>query len=194
MRFVLGDLTATQAVLLLGQNHDRPALRRLVGQARELSGIGQFAVADAFDGDELDRLPVAQRDRSGLIQQQRVDVARRLHGFSAHREHVVLHHAIHSGDADGGKQAADRRGNQANEQGDQHRNGRSSAAARRLQSLYFAYGGSVTTASRKINVRPAIRMFRAISFGVFCRSAPSTSAIMRSRNVSPGLDVILILI
>ena len=52
----------------------------------------------------------------------------------------------------------------------------------------------MTTASRKISVRPAIRMFSAISFGVFCRSAPSTSAIMRSRNVSPGFDVILILI
>src|SRR6266446_765686 len=42
-------------------------------------------------------------------------------------------------------------------------------------------------------VRPASRMFNAISFGVFWRSAPSTNAIMRSRNVSPGLDVILIL-
>ena len=51
----------------------------------------------------------------------------------------------------------------------------------------------MATASKKINVRPAIRMFRAISLGVFCRTAPSTSAIMRSRNVSPGLDVILIL-
>src|SRR5271166_73322 len=56
----------------------------------------------------------------------------------------------------------------------------------------MAKGCSVTTASRKIIVRPASRMFSAISFGVFCRSAPSTSAIMRSRNVSPGLDVIFI--
>ena len=32
-------------------------------------------------------------------------------------------------------------------------------------------------------------MFSAISFGVFCRSAPSTSAIIRSRNVWPGSDV-----
>jgi hypothetical protein len=51
----------------------------------------------------------------------------------------------------------------------------------------------VTTASRKIIVSPASRMFSAISFGVFWRSAPSTSAIMRSRNVSPGLDVIFTL-
>ena len=32
-------------------------------------------------------------------------------------------------------------------------------------------------------------MFSAISFGVFCRSAPSTSAIMRSRKDEPGDEV-----
>ena len=52
----------------------------------------------------------------------------------------------------------------------------------------------MTTASKKIMVRPAKSMFRAISFGVFCRQAPSTSLIMRSRNVSPGLDVMRTLI
>ena len=35
---------------------------------------------------------------------------------------------------------------------------------------------------------PASRMLSAISFGVFCRSAPSTSAIMRSRKDEPGAD------
>ena len=50
---------------------------------------------------------------------------------------------------------------------------------------------SVTTTSRKTSVSTASRMLSAISFGVFCRTAPSTSAIMRSRNVSPGFDVIL---
>ena len=34
------------------------------------------------------------------------------------------------------------------------------------------------------------RMVSAISFGVFCRSAPSTSAIMRSTKDSPGAAVI----
>src|SRR5882757_5561564 len=34
-------------------------------------------------------------------------------------------------------------------------------------------------------VRPASRMVSAISFGVFCRSAPSTSLIMRSMKVDP---------
>ena len=50
-------------------------------------------------------------------------------------------------------------------------------------------GSSVTHTSRKMIVMPAKRMSRAISFGVFCRFAPSTMAIMRSRNVSPGLAV-----
>ena len=61
-------------------------------------------------------------------------------------------------------------------------------------TLKAANGCSVTTANRNISVSPAITMLRAISFGVFCRWAPSTSAIMRSRNVSPGLEVIFTLI
>src|ERR1044072_3220850 len=43
-------------------------------------------------------------------------------------------------------------------------------------------------------VMPASRMLSAISFGVFCRAAPSTSAIMRSMKVEPGAAVILTLI
>ncbi len=38
-------------------------------------------------------------------------------------------------------------------------------------------------------VSAASRMSSAISFGVFCRFAPSTSAIIRSRKASPGLAV-----
>jgi hypothetical protein len=38
-------------------------------------------------------------------------------------------------------------------------------------------------------VSPASRMLSAISFGVFWRSAPSTSAIMRSRKEWPGSAV-----
>ena len=54
----------------------------------------------------------------------------------------------------------------------------------------MANGSSVATASRKTIVRPASRIDSAISFGVFWRTAPSTSAIMRSRNVSPGSALI----
>ncbi len=41
-----------------------------------------------------------------------------------------------------------------------------------------------------MTVSAASRMFSAISFGVFCRLAPSTRAIIRSMKVSPGLEVI----
>jgi len=41
-------------------------------------------------------------------------------------------------------------------------------------------------ASRKTSVRAMSNMVSAISFGVFCRLAPSTMAIMRSMNASPG--------
>ncbi len=51
-------------------------------------------------------------------------------------------------------------------------------------------GRSVATTITKISVSAASRMFSAISFGVLRRSAPSTSAIMRSRNDWPGSCVI----
>ncbi len=53
-----------------------------------------------------------------------------------------------------------------------------------------ANGLSVTTTTRKTSVRPASRIDRAISFGVLRRSAPSTSAIIRSRKLCPGSCVI----
>src|SRR6266404_1037188 len=47
----------------------------------------------------------------------------------------------------------------------------------------------VTVANTKMMVRPASRILSAISFGVFCRSAPSTSLIMRSMKVEPWAAV-----
>ena len=54
----------------------------------------------------------------------------------------------------------------------------------------IANGCSVATASRKMIVSAASRMFSAISLGVFCRFAPSTRAIIRSMKLSPGFCVI----
>ena len=45
------------------------------------------------------------------------------------------------------------------------------------------------TTMTKISVNTASRTVKAISFGVFCRLAPSTRWIMRSRKLSPGLAV-----
>ena len=53
-----------------------------------------------------------------------------------------------------------------------------------------ANGCRETTANMKMIVRPASRMLSAISFGVFCRDADSTSPMILSRKVSPGFWVI----
>ena len=119
---MFGDLTPTQAVLLFRQDNDRAAFRRFICKTGELGGIGQFAVAHAFNRNEFDSLAVAKSDGSGFVEKESVDVAGSLDGFSAHRQHVVLHHAIHAGDADRGQQSADRRRNQADQQRDQNRN------------------------------------------------------------------------
>jgi hypothetical protein len=93
------------------------------------------------------RLAIAERDRAGLVEQQRVDVARGFDRAAGHREHVALDHAVHAGDADRREQAADRRRDQADEQRDQHVivTGRLPGLAPRT-----GIGCSVTQASRKI--------------------------------------------
>ena len=133
---MLGDFAAAQAVFLLGQHDDRASFRRFVGKAGELSGIRQFAFAHSVDRYEFDRLPIAQSDGSGLVQKQRVHIAGSLHRLSAHGQNVMLHHAIHAGDANRGKQSADGRRNQAHEQGDENGNGRGSAAADGLDGIF----------------------------------------------------------
>ena len=65
------------------------------------------------------REPVAVGDRAGLVEQDDVDVAGRLDRPAAHRQHVEARDAVHAGDADGGQQAADRRRDEAHEEGDQ---------------------------------------------------------------------------
>ena len=122
------DLAAANAELRLRQHDDAAALRRLVGERGELRAIGEQLRRNPGHGQELDRLPVAERDRAGLVEQQRVDVARRLDGAAAHRDHVLLNHAVHARDADRREQAADRRRDEADEQRDQDRNRRRAAA------------------------------------------------------------------
>ena len=117
----LVDFPAADAVPLLGQDHDAAPFRRFVRQAGKLRGLGQFLGIDAGGRDEFRRLAVAHRDRAGLVQQQHVDVAGGLHRAAAHGQHVLLHHAVDAGDADGREQSADRGRNQADQQRNQDR-------------------------------------------------------------------------
>ena len=120
LRAELGHVAAADAVFLLGQHDDRAALRRLVGERGELRRIGQFLLGHAAQRHELGRLAVAERDGAGLVEQQRVDVARRLDRAAGHGEHVEAHQPVHAGDADGRQQRADRGRDQRHEQRDQH--------------------------------------------------------------------------
>ena len=117
---VLAELALAQAEPLLRQHDDRAALGRLVGERRELRDLGELALLDAVDRQELGRLPVAERDRAGLVEQEHVDVAGRLDRAAGHREHVALHEPVHAGDADRREQRADRGRDERDEQRDQH--------------------------------------------------------------------------
>src|SRR3989441_345497 len=114
------DVALADRVLLLGQHHDAAPLRRLVGQRGELGGVGEVTVAHARRGNELGGLAIAERDGAGLVEQQHVDVTGRLHRPARHGDDVLLDHAVHAGDADGGEQRADRGRDEAHQQGDEH--------------------------------------------------------------------------
>src|SRR5216684_269431 len=55
----LGEFATSKTIHLLGEHDDAAAFGRLIGQRRELRGIGKLVLADARRGDELRRLPVA---------------------------------------------------------------------------------------------------------------------------------------
>ncbi len=68
----VGRLGRGDAVPLLGELDDRAALGRLVGQARRAAPPRRARRSvDAVHGEELGRLAVAERDRAGLVEQQR---------------------------------------------------------------------------------------------------------------------------
>ena len=117
------ELAAAEPVALLRQDDDRAALGRLVGEARELRRIGELGLVDAGKRKERGRLAVAERDRAGLVEEERRAVARGLDRAAREREHVALDEAVHPGDADRREQRADRRRDQADEQRDQHDDG-----------------------------------------------------------------------
>ena len=54
------------------------AFRGLVAERGQLRGVDQFRLVHARDRDELGGDTVAEGDRAGLVQQQRIDVACRL--------------------------------------------------------------------------------------------------------------------
>ena len=101
---------------LLAELQDALSLGGRVGERGEHRGHGQRVLVHALDGEELPRLPVAERDRAGLVEEQRVDVAGQFDGLAALRKQVVRERPVHAGDADGGQERADGRRDEADEE------------------------------------------------------------------------------
>ena len=115
------NFAAADVELLLGEHHDAAAFGRFIGQRGELRGIGELLLGDAGRGHEIRGHAIADGDGAGFVEQQHVDVARRLDGAAAGGHDVAADQAVDAADADGAEQAADGRGNQADQQRDQHR-------------------------------------------------------------------------
>ena len=105
---------------LLGQHHDGTPLGRLVGQRGQLGGVGHLCFAVRRRPGRSPRpCRLPEGDGAGLVQEQGLDVTRRLHRPAAHGQHVALHQAVHAGDPDGREQGPDGGRDEAHQQGDQ---------------------------------------------------------------------------
>ena len=176
------SVALAEAEPLLREHDDRAALGRLVGEARELRRVGQLAPrVTPGRGIELRRLAVAERDRAGLVEQQRVD------SRPPPRPRARTSRARCAARAGPSRRCRSPRAARRSSSGSGTR------AARRARSIDCSRARvdrerlQRDDASRKMIVSPASRMLSAISLASSAGSAPSTSAIMRSRNVSPGL-------
>jgi len=110
---------ALQTVFFLRQHHDGAALRRFVGHRCDQGDLGQFLFGMAVHRDKGHRLPIAQGDGAGLVEQHDVDVAGGLDGPAGQGDDVFLKEPVHPGDADGGQQGGDRGRGQTDEEGHQ---------------------------------------------------------------------------
>ncbi len=75
---------------------------------------------DAGRRKELRGGTISQSDRSRLVQQQHIHVARGFDCTPRHGDDVSLNQAVHAGNADSGQKTSNGRGNQANEKRDQY--------------------------------------------------------------------------
>ena len=119
-----GQFATAQFEFLLGEDHDAPPFGGFIRQRGELGGLREPFARHAGRRQKVRRLPVAERDGSGLVEQEHIDVAGRLDRPAGHREDVALEQPVHARDPDGAQQSADRRRDEANEQRNQRRDGK----------------------------------------------------------------------
>ena len=116
------QVAPTQSIGFFRQYDDGATFRRFVCQRGKLRGIGELVPANARGRQKFRGLSIAEGDRSSLIQEKCVHITGSFHCAARHGQYIVLHQAIHAGDANCGKKAANSGGNQANQQRYQHEN------------------------------------------------------------------------
>ena len=94
------EIGRRQAVTDLSQSDDRTTFGRVVGERGEQHRFGQDVLRDVAHGDELVGHAIAEGDRAGFIEQQRIDVAGRLDRAARSGDDVETDQTIHAGDAD----------------------------------------------------------------------------------------------
>src|SRR5207253_3652741 len=99
----------SKVIPLLGEHDDGSAFRSLVRQRGKLRDIGKMTLFDAGRWKELRGGPVSQSDRSRLVQQQHIYVARGFNSAPRHGDDVPLNHAVHAGNADSGQKTSNGR-------------------------------------------------------------------------------------
>ncbi len=114
---------------------DAPALRRLVAERSQQRGFRKLLRGDASQRINRRGLPVAERDRAGLVEQQHVAVSSRFDGAAGRGDDVGAHHPPHAGHADRREQPADRRRDQTHQKRDQHRDRYRRAGLRDLDAV-----------------------------------------------------------
>ena len=111
---------AAKPVFLFYQDHDAAAFGSLVGKRCQLGSFRQIPDIRPVNRDQFDCLPVAERDRAGLVEQEDIDVARCLDGPAGGGDDIAPDQPVHPGDADGTEQSADGGRCKADKQGDKH--------------------------------------------------------------------------
>src|SRR5438309_1070989 len=107
--------------VLLRDLDDRAAFRRLVVDGGEVGRLAHLLLRVSFQRDEFLDGPLALRDRPGLVEDQDVDVPRRLDRLPRLGHDVRLADAGDPRDPDRGQEPSDRRRHQGDEEGDQDR-------------------------------------------------------------------------
>ena len=67
---------------LFGKDHDAASFRCFVCERGQLRRIREFLLRYAGGGNECRCLPVTERDRAGLVEQEHIDITGRFDGTS----------------------------------------------------------------------------------------------------------------